>query len=65
MFTDSQTVANGLSKWKDNWKIHDWKISEKAICRSIWIDLSKWKNMSHVNAYQRLPAENELNNKVN
>jgi ribonuclease HI len=42
MFTDSRDIANGLARWSVTWKEHDWKVNEKDIWRSTWIDLSKW-----------------------
>lgn len=42
MYNDSWDVAIGFSRWPENWKELNWKISDKKILgRSMWMDLSE------------------------
>ena len=43
LFSDSKYVIDGITKWIKNWKINDWKTTNKKEIKNLdlWMDLDK------------------------
>lgn len=50
LVTDSEYVKNGITKWIKNWKLRDWKTSEKKPVKNVdlWKSLDELTNKHEV-----------------
>ena len=67
LFSDSKYVIDGITKWIKNWKINDWKTSNKKEIKNLdlWMDLDKLTSKFKITwNWVKAHSTNEYNNKV-
>ena len=67
LFSDSKYVIDGVTKWIKNWKINDWKTSNKKEIKNLdlWMDLDKLTSKFKITwNWVKAHSTNEYNNKV-
>ena len=67
LFSDSKYVIDGVTKWINNWKINDWKTSNKKEIKNLdlWMDLDKLTSKFKITwNWVKAHSTNEYNNKV-
>ena len=67
LFSDSKYVIDGVTKWINNWKINDWKTSNKKEIKNLdlWMDLDKLTSKFKITwNWVKAHSTDEYNNKV-
>ena len=67
LFSDSKYVIDGITKWIKNWKINDWKTTNKKEIKNLdlWMDLDKLTSKFKITwNWVKAHSTNEYNNKV-
>ena len=67
LFSDSKYVIDGITKWIKNWKMNDWKTSNKKEIKNLdlWMDLDKLTLKFQITwNWVKGHSTNEYNNKV-
>ena len=67
LFSDSKYVIDGITKWIKNWKINDWKTSNKKEIKNLdlWMNLDKLTSKFKITwNWVKAHSTNEYNNKV-
>ena len=67
LFSDSKYVIDGITKWIKNWKMNDWKTSNKKEIKNLdlWMDLDKLTSKFQITwNWVKGHSTNEYNNKV-
>ena len=67
LFSDSKYVIDGITKWIENWKMNDWKTSNKKEIKNLdlWMDLDKLTLKFQITwNWVRGHSTDEYNNKV-
>ncbi len=67
LFSDSKYVIDGITKWIKNWKINDWKTTNKKEIKNLdlWMDLDKLTLKFKITwNWVKAHSTNEYNNKV-
>jgi len=67
LFSDSKYVIDGITKWIKNWKMNDWKTSNKKEIKNLdlWMDLDKLTLKFQITwNWVRGHSTDEYNNKV-
>lgn len=67
LFSDSKYVIDGITKWIKNWKINDWKTTDKKEIKNLdlWMDLDKLTSKFKITwNWVKAHGTDEYNNKV-
>jgi ribonuclease HI len=67
LYTDSNYVKEGITKWITNWKKNNWKTASKQDVKNkdLWIKLDNMNTNLNVNwNWVKAHADNEMNNRV-
>ena len=67
LFSDSKYVIDGITKWIKNWKINDWKTTNKKEIKNLdlWMDLDKLTSKFKITwNWVKAHSTDEYNNKV-
>ena len=67
LFSDSKYVIDGITKWIKNWKMNDWKSTNKKEIKNLdlWMDLDKLSSKFQITwNWVKGHSTNEYNNKV-
>ena len=67
LFSDSKYVIDGITKWIKNWKINDWKTTNKKEIKNLdlWMDLDKLTSKLKISwKWVKGHSTNEYNNRV-
>ena len=67
LFSDSKYVIDGITKWIKNWKINDWKTTNKKEIKNLdlWMDLDKLTSKFKITwNWVKAHSASEYNNKV-
>ena len=67
LFSDSKYVIDGITKWIKNWKINDWKTTDKKEIKNLdlWMDLDKLTSKFKITwNWVKAHSTDEYNNKV-
>lgn len=67
LFSDSKYVIDGITKWIKNWKINDWKTTNKKEIKNLdlWMDLDKLTSKLEITwNWVKAHSTNKYNNKV-
>ena len=67
LFSDSKYVIDGITKWIKNWKINDWKTTDKKEIKNLdlWMDLDKLTSKLKITwNWVKAHSTDEYNNKV-
>ena len=67
LFSDSKYVIDGITKWIKNWKINDWKTTNKKEIKNLdlWMDLDKLTSKFQITwNWVKGHSTNEYNNRV-
>ena len=67
LFSDSKYVIDGVTKWIKNWKINDWKTTNKKEIKNLdlWMDLDKLTSKFKITwNWVKAHSTDEYNNKV-
>ena len=67
LFSDSKYVIDGITKWIKNWKINDWKTTNKKEIKNLdlWMDLDKLTSKLKITwKWVKGHSTNEYNNRV-
>ena len=67
LFSDSKYVIDGITKWIKNWKINDWKTTNKKEIKNLdlWMNLDKLTSKFKITwNWVKAHSTNEYNNKV-
>ena len=67
LFSDSKYVIDGITKWIKNWKINDWKTTNKKEIKNLdlWMDLDKLTSKFKITwNWVKAHSTSEYNNKV-
>ena len=67
LFSDSKYVIDGITKWIKNWKMNDWKTTNKKEIKNLdlWMDLDKLTSKFQITwNWVKGHSTNEYNNRV-
>ncbi len=67
IFTDSNYVKDGITKWINTWKLNNWKTSKKESVKNkeLWLELDELRQKYNINwNWVKGHADDELNNRV-
>ena len=67
IFTDSNYVKDGITKWINTWKLNNWKTSKKESVKNkeLWLELDELRQKYNINwNWVKGHADDEINNKV-
>ena len=67
LFSDSKYVIDGITKWIKNWKINDWKTTDKKEIKNLdlWMDLDQLTSKFKITwNWVKAHSTDEYNNKV-
>ena len=67
LFSDSKYVIDGITKWIKNWKMNDWKSTNKKEIKNLdlWMDLDKLSSKFQITwNWVKGHSTNEYNNRV-
>ena len=67
LFSDSKYVIDGITKWIKNWKINDWKTTDKKEIKNLdlWMDLDQLTTKFKITwNWVKAHSTDEYNNKV-
>lgn len=67
IFTDSNYVKDGITKWINTWKLNNWKTSKKEQVKNkeLWLELDELRQKYNINwNWVKGHADDELNNRV-
>ena len=67
LFSDSKYVIDGITKWIKNWKINDWRTTDKKEIKNLdlWMDLDKLTSKFKITwNWVKAHSTDEYNNKV-
>ena len=67
LFSDSKYVIDGVTKWIKNWKMNDWKTTNKKEIKNLdlWMDLDKLTSKFQITwNWVKGHSTNEYNNRV-
>ena len=67
LFSDSKYVIDGITKWIKNWKINDWKTTNKKEIKNLdlWMNLDKLTSKFKITwNWVKAHSTDEYNNKV-
>ena len=67
LFSDSKYVIDGITKWIKNWKMNDWKTSNKKEIKNLdlWMDLDKLTSKFKISwNWVKGHSTDEYNNRV-
>ena len=67
LFSDSKYVIDGITKWIKNWKMNDWKTSNKKEIKNLdlWMDLDQLTTKFKITwNWVKAHSTDEYNNKV-
>ena len=67
IFTDSNYVKDGITKWINTWKLNNWKTSKRESVKNkeLWLELDELRQKYNINwNWVKGHADDELNNRV-
>ena len=67
IFTDSNYVKDGITKWINTWKLNNWKTSKRESVKNkeLWLELDELRQKYNINwNWVKGHADDEINNKV-